>query len=187
MSLQPGLNAIHVNVNDRGGEEGEHLAKNQSTDDGDSKGTAQLRANASAKSKRESAEERGHGGHHNGTEAQQAGLVDGFDGGLAFHALCLHGKVDHQNGIFLDDADQQNDADHSDNAKVQLSESNCQDCADAGGRNRGENGDGVNEAFVQDAEHDIDGAESGDEQNGLIRFGVLKGLGGTLKSGMHSI
>src|SRR6266436_5731862 len=91
-SLQPGLNAIHINVNDRRGEECEHLAEDQSADDGDTQGTAQLRANASAKSKRESAEECGHGGHHDGAKAQQAGLVDGFDRTLAFQALRLHSE-----------------------------------------------------------------------------------------------
>src|SRR5258707_8190699 len=100
-SLQPGLNAVHVNVNDGRGEEGEHLAEYQSANDGDTKRTAQLRANASAKGKRKSTEERRHGGHHDGTETQQASLVDGFDGGLAFQALRLHGEVDHEDGVFL--------------------------------------------------------------------------------------
>src|SRR5258708_1078612 len=187
MSLQPGLNAIHVNVNDGGGEKSEHLAKDEPADDGDSERTAQLRANPSAKSERQSAEERSHGGHHDGAEPQQARLVDSFDGGLAFHTLSLHSEVDHQNGVLLDDANQQDDANHGDNAEVQVGESGGQNCADTGGRNRGENRDRVNETFVQNTEHDIDGAQGGDEQNQLIGFGVLKSLSGALESGMNCV
>src|SRR3984893_11578835 len=151
MSLQPSLNTIHVNVHDGSGEKGEHLAENESADDGDTERTAQLRANTGAKSERESAKKRGHGGHHDGAEAQQAGLIDSFDGGLAFQALCLHGEVDHEDGIFLDDANQQNNSNHSDNAEVQFGDSDRQNRTDAGGRDGGENGNWVNKAFVQNA------------------------------------
>lgn len=41
-ALQPGLQAIHIDVNDRRSEKSEHLADNQAADDGDAQGTAEL-------------------------------------------------------------------------------------------------------------------------------------------------
>src|SRR5260370_3339931 len=185
LSLQPGLNAIHVNVNDGSGEERKHLAEDQSANEGDAKGKRELRTQASAEGQRESDEERGHGGHHDGAEAQQAGLVNGFDGGLAFQALCLHGEVDHEDGVFLYDANQQNDADERDDVEIRLSEPHGEKRADAGGGERRENGAGMNETLVKNAEHDVDGTQCGDEQNKLIRFDVLEGLSCALESGMN--
>ena len=48
-ATQEGLQAVHVDVDDRGGEQCEHLAENQATDDGDAERPANLRAYARAK------------------------------------------------------------------------------------------------------------------------------------------
>ena len=60
---------------------------------------------------RQRAEHRGHGRHHDRPEAQQAGLIDRLARRLALVALGLEREVDHHDGVLLDDADQQNDAD----------------------------------------------------------------------------
>ena len=41
--------------------------------------------------------------------------------------------------------------------------------ADAGGRQRREDRDRVDEALVEDAEHDVDGDERGEDQERLVR------------------
>ena len=53
--------------------------------------------------------------------------------------------------------------------------------ADAGGRQRGENRDRMDVAFVEDAEHDIDGDQRGENQHRFVGQRCLKRLGGALK------
>src|SRR5581483_6957804 len=60
--------------------EGEDLAEQQASDDGDSERAPQFRASPGAERQRNSAEQGRHRGHHNGPEAEQTGLVDGFLG-----------------------------------------------------------------------------------------------------------
>jgi hypothetical protein len=55
-----------------------------------------------------------------------------------------------------------------------LKENERQQCAHAGGRQRGKNRDGVNEALVQDAEHDIHRSQRGKNQQALIGERPLK-------------
>src|SRR3979490_2449892 len=45
----------------------------------------------------------------------------------------------------------------------------------------------MNEAFVEDAENDVDGSESGKNQNWLIGERILKGLGGALKRSVNGV
>ena len=80
----------------------------------------------------------------------------------------MNRKIDHENGVFLDDADQQDDADERDDVEIGLDELNSKERADAGGRNGGENGDGMNVALVKDAEDDVNSSESGNDQNKLV-------------------
>ncbi len=42
----------------------------------------------------------------------------------------------------------------------------------------------MNETLIKDAENDVNGGESGDDQNRLIGERILVGLSGTLKRGM---
>ena len=108
---------VEEDVDDRRGVEGEDLAQQQSADHGDAQRTAQLRAEAGADGQRNAAQQRGHGGHHDGAEAQQAGFVDGFGRGLAVLALGLQREVDDHDAVLLHDADEQNDADDGDDAE----------------------------------------------------------------------
>ena len=64
------------------------------------------------------AEQRGHGGHHDGAEAQQAGLVDGVHRRHALLALGVEREIDHHDAVLLHDADQQDDADQGDDAEI---------------------------------------------------------------------
>src|SRR5882724_6127465 len=106
-----GLQAVEVEIDDGRGEERKELAEDEAADDGDAQGAAKFGANALAESERKRSEKSGHGGHEDGTEAQETGLVDGVLGGQPFLHFGLHGEVDHEDGVFLDDANEQNDAD----------------------------------------------------------------------------
>jgi len=88
------LQAVEEEVDDRGGEEGEHLRDDEAADDGNAKRLAQFRAYAHADGQREAAEQSGHCCHHDGPEAEQAGLINGFHRRQTLFALSLQGKVD---------------------------------------------------------------------------------------------
>jgi len=117
-----------------------------------------------AEGQRKGAEERGHGGHEDGPEAQQAGFVDGIQRREILFALQLNGKIDHENGVFLDDADQKDDADQGDQVQVGSGDFDSEYRADACRRDSGENRNGVDEAFVEDAENNVNRNESGDDE-----------------------
>ena len=67
---------IEEDVDDGRGVERECLAQQQSTHHGDAQRPAQLGTEAGPERQRQAPQQRGHGGHHNGTEAEQAGFVN---------------------------------------------------------------------------------------------------------------
>ncbi len=121
-----------------------------------------------AEGQRNAAEQRRHGGHHDGTEAQQAGFVDGVGGVLAVLALGLQREVHHHDAVLLHDADEQDDADDGDDAQILTEQHQRQQRAHAGRGQRGKNGDGMDKAFVEHAEHDVDRDQRGEDQQRFI-------------------
>ncbi len=178
--------AIEEDVDDGCGVEGEDLAEEQAADHGDAERAAQLGAEAAAQGQRQSAEQRRHGGHHDGAEAQQAGFEDGLGGILAVLALGFEGEVDDHDAVLLDDADEQNDADDGDDTEVLVEEHEREQRADTGRGERGENGNGVDEALVENAEHDVDGDQRGENEEGFIGERVAEGGGGSLERGLQA-
>jgi len=98
----------------------------------DAQRLAQFGADAHADGQRQTAEQGGHGGHHDGPEAQQAGLIDRLNRRQSLIALGLQRKVDHHDGVLLHDADQQNNADNADDAQVGSSQQQGENGSDAG-------------------------------------------------------
>ena len=109
--LQPLLQPIHVDVEDRRHVERQELREEQAADDREPERPPRLRARAQAERDRQRAHERGHRRHHDRPEADEAGLVDRLLGVLAFVALRLDREVDHHDPVLLDEADEQDDAD----------------------------------------------------------------------------
>src|SRR5260370_36976363 len=79
-ALEPGLQTIHIDVDDGRGEKRKELTENEAADDGDAQRTAKLGTNAGAERQGHSAEERRHGGLQNGPKTQQGGFVYSCDG-----------------------------------------------------------------------------------------------------------
>src|SRR5690349_23668487 len=77
-TAEPLREAIEVEVDDGRGVKSERLGDDEAADDGDTERLTQLRSHAGAESERQTAEQRGHGGHHDGAEAQEASLEDGL-------------------------------------------------------------------------------------------------------------
>ncbi len=112
-------------------------------------------------------------------------MVDGGFRGLPFLHFGLDGEIDHEDGVLLDDADEKNDSNDGDHGKFGASETESEERTDTCGRNRGKNGDGVDVAFVENSENDIDGAERGQQEDQVIRNGFLEGLRGSLKAAVN--
>ena len=176
-------NAIEEEIDDGGSEERENLRDDEAADDGDAERAAKLAAGATAEGEWDTAEQRGHGGHHDGTEAQQTGLVDRLFGLHALIPFGFESEVDHHDGILLDDTDEQNDADERDDGEIDVEKEQGEDGANTGGGQRRENGDGVNVAFVENTENDVDDDKRGENENGLVLQRGLKGFGCALEAG----
>ena len=177
---QPRAQPLHVEIDHRRGVEREQLAEQQAADDGDAERIAQLRAGAAFQRQRQRAEQRGQRRHHDRAEAQQGRLHDRLLGRQTLVALGLDREVDHQNRVLLHDAHQQHDADQRDHRQVVAEQHQRQQRADAGRGQGGENGERMDEAFVQHAEHDVDGDGGGQDQPGLAgqRLGEFGGVAG---------
>jgi hypothetical protein len=74
------------------------------------------------------AEEGGHGRHHDGAEAQDR-LVDRLERRELLVALRLDREVDHHDGVFLTDTDEEDDADEADDRQVELEDEERQERA----------------------------------------------------------
>jgi len=189
VKLEAAAKPVKSEVDDRGGIEGQQLAENQAANDGDAEWTAQLGTDAGSERKRQTAEQRGHRGHHDGPETQQAGFVNGVERRLAFLAFSFEREVNHHDGVFLDDADQQDDANERDDAKFRATKQEGKDGADSGGRKRGKNRNRMDVAFVQNAENNVNGDDRSQYQDGLIGKRPEEGGRGalecTLNAGRH--
>src|ERR1700688_3910748 len=69
---------VEEQVNHRRGEQGQHLAHQQSTDDRDAQRRAQFRSGTGAQHQRHGGKQCGESGHEYRPEAQQRGFVDGL-------------------------------------------------------------------------------------------------------------
>src|SRR5262245_17216910 len=111
--------------------------------------------------------------------------MDGFD---RLHSLLHFGldrKVHHEDSVFLDDADEQDEADNGDHREFGFCEHESEERADTRGWNRGKNSDGVNETLVENAENDVHGRQRSDDQYQHRGLRILKSLGGSLKSAVN--
>jgi hypothetical protein len=121
------------------------------------------------------AQQGGHRGHQDGPQPPQAGLVDGFAGGAAFAPLEIERDVDDHDRVLLDDADEQDDADHRDDRQLHPAR---EQRAHPGRGQGGQDGERVDEALVQHAQHEVDRDQGGQDQERLGGQRGLEGLGG---------
>ena len=105
---------------------------------------------------------------------------------LSFLALGFEREVDHHDGVLLHDADQQDDADERDDAELAAAEHQRQERADTGRRQRGENRDRVDVAFVEHAQHDVDRDQGGQDQQRFVRQRGLERPRRALEAGLDA-
>src|SRR5581483_8557809 len=133
-------------------------------------------ANALTDHQRKGAASGSHGCHKNRPETENARFINGFARGFAVVALGLDGKIDHEDAVFLDNADEEDDADNGDHAEVEARHDQENGGSDAGGRQGGKDGERVDVAFVKDAQDNIDGGQSGGDEPGFVGDRRLEGL-----------
>jgi len=181
-SEDPGLQPVKVDINDRRRIEGENLRKSQTPDDGVAERLAKLRADSATQHHRYATKQRRHRGHQDRPKAQHAGLVDRFLRRQTLAMLDLLGKIDQHDAVFLDDADEQDDADNRDHGQIVVNRHQQQQRAEAGRRQGRDDGDRVDHALVEHAEDEVDHEQRCGYQDRRARQGRLEGLGVTLKA-----
>src|SRR6266478_4085526 len=152
---------VKPQIHDWGCIEREQLAEEQSADNRDSERMAQFRPRAAAKRQRQSAEQCGHGGHHDRAETKQAGLVDGFFRRLVLDTFGFKREVNHHDGVLLHDADQQDDADQGYDAEIVAGNQQRENRANTSRGQRGENRERMNVALVEHSQHNVNGDDGG--------------------------
>ncbi len=122
---------------------------------------------AGAEGQRHAGKQRRHGRHHDGPEAQQAGLVDGVGRVLSMLALASSAKSTIMMPFFFTMPISRTMSDDGDDAQVLMKKDQRQERAHAGRRQRGKNRDGMDEALVEHAQHDVDRDQGGEDQQRL--------------------
>ena len=150
----------------------------QPADHRDAQRLAQLGAGAGAERDRQRAHQRGKRRHHDRPEAQQAGLGRSPRRRRRPVAPQRQRHVDHHDGVLLDDADQHQQADHRDDREVEAEQPSAQQRADRRRRQAGQDGQRMDEALVEDAEHDVDRDDRAEDEQALVGERVLERLGG---------
>jgi PAS domain-containing protein len=75
---------------------------------------------------------------------------------LAFLPFGDQREIDHHDGVFLHDADEQNDPDDGNHVQVDLEQHQRQHGADTGRRHRRDDGQRMYQTLIEHAEHDVD-------------------------------
>ena len=158
---------IKKNIDNGRRVESQHLAHDQSADDGNPQRTPELRPCAGAESERQRAEQGSHRCHQNRPEAQLAGFKDSFGSGFAVLALRHEGKVDHHDRIFFHNANQQNDANDRNHVQVDVEQHQRQHRSYAGRRQGGNNSERMHQAFIKYAQDNVDRQDRRDDKHRL--------------------
>ena len=116
--------------------------------------------------------------HHDRPETHETGFANGIERGFA-RPLSDKREVDHHDGVLLDDTDQHQDADDRDDAEVVAEQLERRECACGSRRQPGQDGQRVDEALVEDSQHDIDRQDRRADKQALIGERLLEYLGST--------
>ena len=83
-------------------------------------------------------------------------------------------EVDHHDSVLFDDSDKQDDAYDRDHAQILAEQHESEQSSHAGRRQSGKNRDGMNETFIQDAQHDVNGHQRGQNEQCFVRQRILE-------------
>ena len=114
------------------------------------------------------AEQRGEGGHHDRTEAQQAGLIDRVDRRLPSLRSASSAKSIIMMAFFFTIPISRMMPIKAITLEIEVKQNQREDGAHTGRRQRRQNRDGVNVALIQHPEHDVHGHNGGQNQPALV-------------------
>ena len=97
----------------------------------------------------------------------------------------LQREVDHHDGVLLDDADQHDHADKGVERQRQADQIQRQQRAHRRRRQARQDGQRVDEAFIQNAQDDVDHDDRHEQQHAHIRGGLLEGRGRALEAALN--
>ena len=100
-------------------------------------------------------------------------------------ALGVEREIHHHDGVLLDDADQQQNAEEGDQAEFHVGGQQGQQGAHSGGRQRGQDGDRLAVALIQHSQHDIDGQERRQQHQRLGAGILLEETGRTVRAAVN--
>ncbi len=177
MLAEPEAQTIQIEVDDRRGVKRKHLAHDQSADDGDSERTAQLRACSPAERKGQGPKQRRHGGHQNGPKTQRQAWKMASSELLPSLRSASSAKSIIRMAFFLTMPISKMMPIRAMMLRSGVSDQQSQNRADARRRQRRQNGDRVNIAFIEDARARCTRpAEPSMIRNGSVDERDLKGL-----------
>ena len=165
---------VHFHEDDRRDEQRQQLRDDKAADHGDAERLAQFRTCARAECDGERPKQRAEGRHHDRPEPAHAGLVNGGCGRLGFFAHQFHRDIDHHDRVFLDDADQHQQADQRDDREIHAHHLQRHQRAEGRRRQAGEDGQRMDETLVKHAENDIDGQHRRQNEEAGIALALLE-------------
>ena len=106
--------------------------------------------------------------------------------GQPSRTLRIKGKVHNHDAVLLHNADQQHDTDDGNDTKILPEKPQCQQCADACRRQRGEDRERMEEVLIEHSQNDVDGDQRGQNQKCFITaHGKIRGSR-ALKVALHT-
>ena len=177
---------LEVEIDHRRQVQRQKLRGHQAADDREPERPPRLGARADAERDRQRAHQRGERRHHDRAKANDAGVDDRVLGVLAF-ALLFEREVDHHDRVLLDDADQHDQADAAVEIELLAEHDQRQQRAEHRGRQARKNRQRMDEALVEDAEHEIDHEDREQQQHAHALHGILERLRGALERGRNRV
>ena len=117
-----------------------------------------------------------------GRKRMQTTGVDGFARTHALVALGIQSEVDHHDRVLLHHAHQHDQAHERVQVQLPVKQRQRQQRAKQGRGKSGKNGDGMDEALIQNPEDDVDHQDRDDQQNGQAAEGAFEFPHGSLET-----
>ncbi len=159
------LERVQIGVHHRRDVERDELREGEAAHHRDAQRPPRFRPRARTESDRQRSHQRRHRRHHDRPESDARRLEDRVARALSFLPLRLDREVDHHDRVLLHDADEHDDADERVHAEIELEDEEREQRAEPGERKARQNGERVDEALVQDAEHEVDHHDREDQEH----------------------
>ena len=168
---------FEVVVDDGSEKEGEELGDEEAADDAEAEGDAVLgHGAADAEGDGDGSHARGKGRHKNGAEADEGSFNDGIIGRFLFFSNGDVGEVDHHNAVFHDDSNEENEADERIDGEGLIEDVKGEEAAEEGRGKGAHYSEGMDEALIENAQHDIDDEKGEDHEESEAGERLLKDI-----------